>query len=467
MKLYIITIAVGFLMSSACTRENKPKGTDSTPPVATQADLNKAQEQVENKINQQLEQNFKGSAPIDQKASRAMEITGSAEPETHSALNSLEKEKSLTFSEKEILPLIAEVEQNTQKQALQLMEQEFDKAQTELNGHTATLNQKVKASYALLEVPIQPLQEPDTQTLSEYHKEHIDKPAQTALEAKYLPHELALVQKLQPVALEGTPSVKDQIPSFAGITETDTLQIVLAIYMKVHNAQPYHEQGQIARALALSALEIMDEKAESGVEDSATATATATATDSAIEKETREKQELSYQISLALMLNMGADVFEESELSNKESRRKWGESIYEILSGRHFLTGLSLTDDEKAVRLLDSAYVVTKNNWPTLTAVEEPAPGGNMKEKALEKTLTNLSAVLTQIHSHAKEKSSLIEGDSLAGIGPSAHNMLAVMATQVRIENMRQNILFLIKHFKQQQQQQSPYEKSGLGPYSP
>ena len=275
-RLIKISIAIGFLLLNACTRGNQPQNRTPAPAPTTEID------------NPEVGQ-------------------------------------------------ISEEQQESLKQALQLQEEEFNKAQQELNKHIADLTSTVESSYLLLILEV-PLEEPNPQTLKEYGEIHIYDPAQERLTEKYEPHELALVQKLEPLTLENTP-YKFQSLKGGFLKKTQNL------YLKISNTHPYHEQGRIARTLALSVLEGSDEMLA----------------------EDPENQGLAYQMSQALMLNMDDSFLEESDLVNKESWQKWGQSIYENLSGKHFLTGRVLTDNERAVRALDSAYYIFNKSYPLTT----------------------------------------------------------------------------------------------------
>ena len=363
------------MLLGACNRDYKPNISPPTEEVKTTQVINEVQPRLEKTLNQQLEEVFQGSTPLDQKVSKALTIHEEAERQARSSLN--QSAKDIVFLEEKALPVIFAVEKTTIEKTIQLMENKFNKIQTELNEHLLALNNMVQNSYPLLKVEMPPLAliALKVQTLQEYQEDNIENPVQEALTTKYEPHELAIVQKPKPVALKDIP-YKFKSP------EGEFLTQIQALYLKIYNAHPYHEQGRVARVLALFSLEVADEKTmveeqETTTEEQETTTeeqetTTTQETKLAQEQQQEELQHLFYQISQALMLNIDDSLFEESTLSNKESRRKWGQSIYEILSGKHFLTGRTLTDNERAVRILDSAYVVFKqNNWTTLTPLIE------------------------------------------------------------------------------------------------
>ena len=375
-RIPIFYLSISLMLLNACTRDPKPQADptktnpleETTPPspespaLVNSNILNEIKLQLETSINQQLESAFQEPISIDQKAEKALNIIQGVETQVTKTLNQAQAEdqfsKETKSSRTEISLLTYQLQQKLSEKAIHLMTQEFNMANKELLDSIDKLDQTVAGSYPLLTVNV-PLQEVDKSQLPAYYNQNIELPTQQFLAKKYAPHELALVQKPQPVTLK-------DIPYQFKAPEEEFLQTIQALYLKIYNAHPYHEQGRIARALALLALEVADQ--------------------TRVAKE-EQVPHLSYQIAQALMLNINSDFFEESELLDKEKLLDLGQSIYEILSGKHFLTGRTLTDFERTTLFLSA----------TLSLERSP-------QQSYERLISSLSTVLSQVHIQAQSK---------------------------------------------------------------
>ena len=88
------------------------------------------------------------------------------------------------------------------------------------------------------------------------------------------------------------------------------MEKIQALYLKVYNVHPYHEQGRIARALVLLSLEVADVMEAGQEQESVTKKISSAEQDTATaEKETTEEMRnsayLPYQIAESLMFKCG------------------------------------------------------------------------------------------------------------------------------------------------------------------
>ena len=253
----------------------------------------------------------------------------------------------------------------------------FNQTKQNIHNQMDVLQEVVKQSHSVLSAPHAPLQEVERETLSEYYTENVSKVAQKILEAKYTPNELALIKRPKQILIEDIPY---QFQSPAG----DFLKQNQELYLKVYNARTPHEIGQNAKILSLSALEIADEENALGHTASS---------------------HLAYQIGEA-----GSDI-----ALGVTPYVGFGKDVYEALTGRHLLTGRSLTRFERTMSVMGIA----------LSTVS----GGTLSSGTLKTAFSTTGKTLGKIHQKALEKGGLFAQKSFETIVDSSHKVLDSLQT--------------------------------------
>ncbi len=263
-------------------------------------------------------------------------------------------------------------EYHLQTKAFQEVNRYFNQSWQGVQNNVEDLQTVVRQSYPVLEAPHAPLKEVQQTSLSEYYDEHVTQIAQKVLESQYSPHELALIQKPKEVSLKDVP-YKFKSPEGAFLQKNQ------ALYLKLYEARPHHEQGKNARILALSALEVADEESSLGDESTGT---------------------LAYQVGEA-----GADI-----ALDVTPYVGFGKDVYEALTGRHLLTGRSLTHFERTMSVMGIA----------LSTVS----GGAISSGTLKTAFSATSKTLGKIHQKAWEKGGLFAHRSFEAVVDSSHRLL-------------------------------------------
>ena len=146
-------------------------------------------------------------------------------------------------------------------------------------------------------------------TPSELYEANISEGVHRVMKAQYAPHELDIIGENKASGKEeDLQGASYQFQSPAG----EFLDQNQALYLKLRTAHPYHEQGRLAKDLALIAVEVADEEYTQGRGPEATIA--------------YQVGEAAADIALGVTPYVGL-----------------GKDVYEALTGRHLLTGRRLT----------------------------------------------------------------------------------------------------------------------------
>ena len=272
---------------------------------------------------------------------------------------------------------LLKAEYELQTMAFQKVNSHFMQTVEGVQNNIKALRTAVEQSYHVLKAPHVPLEEVKHISFSEYYDEHVTEATQKVLESKYTSQELALIQKPKTVSLT-------EVPYKFKAKEGDFLNKSQALYLKVYNVRPPHEQGQNAKILSLSALEVADEEKVLGQELSSN---------------------LAYQIG-----EVGSDI-----ALGVTPYVGFGKDVYEALTGRHLLTGRVLTYVERTMSVMGIA----------LSTVS----GGTLSSGTLKTAFHTTNKTLGKIHQKALEKGGVFAQRGFEVVLDSSHKVLDILQT--------------------------------------
>ena len=325
---------------------------------------------VESDTNQKLEKVIQNTGlNKDQKQVQISEIIKKIEPQIRSSADiSRVKSKTCRFSynENSIQDSTLELEQKARAKVSKWWDSQMGKSQESLSQEVGAFIHTVVESHSLVNrVNVEEgaedpsaagtLVKPALPASEESSETDFETAVREVLETRYARHELGAVYENTSVSEDAGQS---GIPYQFKSPEGEFLDKNQDLYSKIHNSNPYHEQGRISRHLALFALQTADrEFAKKLTANSA------------------------YEIGKALM-NL---YFEETLTSDKKPvfSKSQAKNIYNVLSGRDFLTGRLLSVSERADFILE---IIMSPDDPGSFTAHEPSL------KAFNDTLSKIHA---------------------------------------------------------------------------
>ncbi len=316
---------------------------------------------VESDTNQKLEKVIHNTGlNRDQKQAQISEVIKKIEPQIRSSFDiSRVKSKTCRFSynENSIQDSTIELEQKARAKVKKWWDSQIGQSQESLSQQEGAFIQTVVESHSLVNrVNVEEGAEdpsaggtsakPALPTSEESSETDFETAVREVLETKYARYELGAVY-------EDAPLKQGDIPYQFKSSEGEFLEKSKALYDKLYQANPYHEQGITARDIGLSAVETADAEFAQGNKESA---------------------ELTYQIG-GKMSDIAFGVLPNVGLAK---------DVYEAFVGRHLLTGRSLSAFERS---LSVAGIVLSE----VTA-------GALSAGAIKTSLKNTNAVLEKIN---------------------------------------------------------------------
>ena len=348
-----------FLLLCSCSGKytDTPLCTPEEKQTIAQSFLSK----VESDTNQKLEKVIHNTGlNRDQKQAQISEVIKKIEPQIRSSFDiSRVKSKTCRFSynENSIQDSTVELEQKARAKVKKWWDSQIGQSQESLSQQEGAFIQTVVESHSLVNrVNVEEGAEapsaggtsakPALPTSEESSETDFETAVREVLETKYARYELGAVY-------EDAPLKQGDIPYQFKSSEGEFLEKSKALYDKLYQANPYHEQGITARDIGLSAVETADAEFAQGNKESA---------------------ELTYQIG-GKMSDIAFGVLPNVGLAK---------DVYEAFVGRHLLTGRSLSAFERS---LSVAGIVLSE----VTA-------GALSAGAIKTSLKNTNAVLEKIN---------------------------------------------------------------------
>ena len=237
---------------------------------------------------------------------------------------------------------------------------EIEQLREQIKQKTALLKQKALESVVFSEENISNanllIEEPES-TMDLYERTVTDA-SNDLLKTKYSRRQLSVLED------ENLTPPEEESYEFLS-PEGEFLEKNKAVYQKLRASNPYHEQGILARQIGLSAVEVADEEFAEGNEPEAE-TAFQTA-------------ETMSDIALGIIPYVGT-----------------GKDFYELLTGKHLLTGRTLTLFERSMSVVGIAlsgfsggFVNSTQIKATLNITHRVA--GKINQKLLDKFLRGLN----------------------------------------------------------------------------
>ncbi len=282
---------------------------------------------IEKTINQDLEKILANTKLSDtQKHKKILNTISQIESQVRSsAINlRLKNNKICLFSwnEQNIQTTLLALEEKAYTKVTEGQNTQVEESRRALLQNTSKFEEQVVSESLLsLEMSI-PVETTNLNTSAEYHKKNVTNVINEILQAQYARHELGIIEHENTEETQN-PQQND-IPYQLLSPEGEFLDKNRKLYSKAHTANPYHEQGRVARTLSLVAIETADAEYANGNKPDA---------------------ELAYQIGEAtadIALGMTPYV-------------GLGKDVYEALTGHHLLTGRELTSFEQTMAVMGVA----------------------------------------------------------------------------------------------------------------
>ncbi len=207
----------------------------------------------------------------------------------------------------------------------------------------------------------------------ELYEENIRNVVKEHLKLKYTKHQLAFLRD------KNLTKPEEKLYEFKS-PEGEFLDKAKALYTKLYNASPVHAQGINARSIGLVAVETADEEYVAGNKDEA--------------QIAYHVGEIMSDITLGIMPYIGV-----------------GKDIYEALTGKHLLTGRTLTNFERSLSVMGIA----------LSGVS----GGVLSSGVIKTSLNKSGKVLGKIYQKAIDRGVIFAQRSFNNLVVGSHKILS------------------------------------------